>query len=104
MTEEQLAVDREFVRQQRELLARIDRPFPIWCMASTSAKDITARSHQMKRDSCILYPNKTPHGDDPADFRGLMRDSDGRDWWLGCWLRIVKGQRVLEIRRVLKTN
>jgi hypothetical protein len=103
MTAEQFAVDREFVRQQRELLARIVKRFPVIAMATTP-KDVTQQSNKMPRESCLLYRNKDPRGADACHYRGIMRDSDGRDYWVALWVRVVKGQRVLEIRRVLKTN
>jgi hypothetical protein len=83
----------------------IGRPFPMFAMAATPKlpKDITSRSFQMPRDSCLLYPNRDPRGDDPAHYRGLMKDADGSLYWVGLWVRIVKGQKVLEIRRVPKT-
>jgi hypothetical protein len=103
LTQEQLAADRKFVRQQRELLASLDRRFPVWAMATTP-KDVTARANQMARESCLLYPNKDPRGDDPCHYRGVMKDSDGRAWWLGAWVRTVAGQRVLEVQRAPKNN
>jgi hypothetical protein len=104
MTEEQLAADRATAAELRAVMASLDRRFPVWAMATTPPKDITARSHQMKRDACLLYRNRDPRGDDPAHYRGLMRDADGTEFWVGLWVREVKGQRVLEIQRVRKTN
>jgi hypothetical protein len=69
----------------------------------TPPRDITERSFKMPRDACILYRNREPRGDDPCHYRGVMTDADGSTYWVGCWERLVKGERVSEIRRVPKT-
>jgi hypothetical protein len=102
LTAEQLAADRAFAAELRTVMAGLAAPFPIWCMAT--AKDITSRSNKMARDSCLLYRNRDPRGNDPAHYRGLMRDSNGTDYWVVLWVREVKGERVLEIKRVLKNH
>jgi hypothetical protein len=67
-------------------------------------EDITQRSQQMPRDSCILYRNQDPRGDDPSHYRGVMKDADGQTFWVGLWVRTCKGRRVLEIKRTPKKN
>jgi hypothetical protein len=106
LTEEQLAADREFARQQRELLSRIDPQFArtVVAMADGPPKDITARSYQMPPEAAILYRNQQPRGADPCHYRGVMKDHGGATHWVALWVRLVKGQKVLEIRRVPKTN
>jgi hypothetical protein len=104
LTAEQLAADRAAAAELRAAMARIERPFPVWCMATEPKplKDITERSFRMLRDSAILYANRDPRGDDPAHYRGVMKDADGSIHWIRLWVRLVKGEKVLEIRRVPK--
>jgi hypothetical protein len=103
MTTEQFTMDRAAAAELRGVTAGLQNPFPMWAMATTP-KDITSRSYQMPRESWILYRNRDPRGADPAHYRGIMRDSDGRVFWITLWVRQVKGERALEIRRVPKTS
>jgi hypothetical protein len=105
LTQEQLAADRAFAAELRAAMARINRRFPVWALADAKTpQDITERSYKMPRDACILYRNRKPSGEDSAHYWGVMKDSDGQTFWVGLWVRTVKGQKVLEIRRVPKTK
>jgi hypothetical protein len=107
LTLEQYAADRAAAVELRGSMARIGKPFPVWAMATESKppKDITNRSFRMPRNSAILYRNKTPTGADPAHYLGTMTDADdGKSYWVSLWVRTVKDQKVLEIRRVRKPN
>jgi hypothetical protein len=64
--------------------------------SKTNYSDVTAQSHQMPRDSCLLYPNKQPRGEDPPKYRGLLKLADGATYWVGAWARTVKDEVVVE--------
>ena len=65
LTQEQLTPDRTTATELRTIMQGLNNRFPMWAM-STTAKNITSRSHRMARDSCVLYPNCSPRGDDPS--------------------------------------
>jgi hypothetical protein len=64
--------------------------------------DVTGRSSQMPRGSCLLYPNKNQAGNDPAHNLGVLKSEDGTDYWCLQWPRTVNGRLVYEIRLVRK--
>jgi hypothetical protein len=57
----------------------------------------------MPRDSALLYPNKQPAGNDPPKYRGFLKLSDGRCFWVSAWGRSVHGETVVELRLTPKS-
>jgi hypothetical protein len=66
-------------------------------------RDISSRSHQLGRNSSILYRNRNPKGDDPASYYGLIRIADGQTFWAYIWPRLVNGNAAVELRLKPKT-
>lgn len=60
--------------------------------------DITARSSSMPRDSALLYRNHKPKSPESPHYLGLLKTLEGKVYWLGLWVRLVKGERALEVR------
>jgi hypothetical protein len=67
-------------------------------------EDVSARAHQMPRNTTILYRNKAPKDANASHYRGLLKLEDGDAYWVGLWVRRVGQARVLEIRLVRKRN
>lgn len=66
-------------------------------------EDVTGRSSQMPRGSCLLYPNKSPGLDnDPAHYLGFLKSEDGTAYWCALWPRTVNGRRIYEVRLTRK--
>ena len=70
--------------------------------AKRAPLDVSDRASTMPRNSCLLYPNPNPRGDDPASYVGVMRTAAGELYWLGAWAREVRGRKVIEIRQTPK--
>lgn len=66
-------------------------------------QDATGRSHQMPRNSALLYSNKQPAGRDPPMYRGLLKLSDGRCFWVSAWGRKVNSETVVELQLTPKS-
>ena len=64
----------------------------------TPLVDITSRTSSMPRDSALLYPNRKPKDAHSPFYLGLLKTANGSVYWAVIWIRLVKGERVLELR------
>src|ERR1700751_3138472 len=65
--------------------------------------DVGDRAHKMPRDTALLYRNRTPRDEAAAHYRGLVTLRNGDQYWVGLWVRSLRGQPVLEIKLRLRS-
>jgi len=65
-------------------------------------EDVSARSHQMPRNSALLCKNKAPKDSRSSHYRGLLKLENGDAFWVGLWIRRIGQEPVLEIKLIRK--
>jgi hypothetical protein len=66
--------------------------------------DISDRAHQMARGAAILYRNKKSKNEASPHYRGITKLHNGDVYWLALWVRSLRGDAVLEIKLIPKTE
>lgn len=69
----------------------------VWAMA-LERKDVSAKADKMPRGSCLLYRSKKTERDDPWSYWGVLKQDDGKTFWVFAWPRLVKGEPVIELK------
>jgi hypothetical protein len=67
-------------------------------------EDVSNRASRMPKNSSILYRNRTPRHDASPHYRGLLKLENGDTYWVGLWVRQLRGEPVLEIKLTRKED